>query len=106
MNDKQREALKANEFPKGKSGNPGGRPKNDGWFRRMCRKRTVKALAALTKALEDPSTRVSAAKVLLEFGWGKTPQVVRLPEDGDPETGVPTADEAAAAAARLRERAH
>jgi hypothetical protein len=63
-------------FPKGTSGNPGGRPKGDAWFRELCRKRTVRALKALTEALEDPATRVSAAKALLEFGWGKAPAVI------------------------------
>lgn len=60
-------------FQKGVSGNAGGRPKGDGWFRKLCRKRTVKALKALTDALDDPDSRVAAAKALLEFGWGKAP---------------------------------
>jgi hypothetical protein len=65
-------------FPKGVSGNPTGRPKNDGWFRELCRKRTVKALKALTSALSDPDSRVAAAKALLEFGWGKAPARLEL----------------------------
>lgn len=53
--------------------NPTGRPKTDGHFRELCRKRTVKALKALTAALDDPDSRVAAAKALLEFAWGKAP---------------------------------
>lgn len=60
-------------FPKGVSGNPTGRPKTDGWFRELCRKRTRKALKALTKALDNPDNSVAAAKALLEFAWGKAP---------------------------------
>lgn len=60
-------------FPKGVSGNRAGRPKVDGWFRELCRKRTRKALKALTDALDDPDSRVAAAKALLEFAWGKAP---------------------------------
>jgi hypothetical protein len=73
-------------FPKGVSGNPGGRPKGDGWFRKLCQKRTVRALKALDAALEDPDSRVSAAKALLEFGWGKAPAAGYVaPADGTHE---------------------
>jgi hypothetical protein len=58
---------------KGARLNPTGRPKTDGHFRELCRKRTRKALKALTDALSDPDTRVPAAKALLEFAWGKAP---------------------------------
>lgn len=65
-------------FKKGESGNPGGRPKGDAWFRKLCRKRTVKALRALEAALLREEHAVPAAKALLEFGWGKAPSVVEV----------------------------
>jgi hypothetical protein len=89
------------KFQPGQSGNAGGRPKGDAWFRKLCRRRTMRALKALDAALKDEHFRVSAAKALLEFGWGKAPAVVVLPEDGD-GTGVPSAEEAARAAEELR----
>lgn len=65
--------------------NPTGRPKGDRWFRELCRKRTRKALKALTDALadEDGKIRVSAAKALLEFGWGRAPAAGFMPPKED-----------------------
>lgn len=72
-------------FAKGKSGNPGGRPALIGEFRDKCRERTDAALKALEDALEDPLARVAAAKVLLEFGWGKPSQSMQVTgEEGRP----------------------
>jgi hypothetical protein len=65
-------------FQKGKSGNPGGRPAELGQFRALCREATPKALRALKLALKDPEKSVAAAKVLLEFGWGKPTQSVSV----------------------------
>lgn len=71
-------------WQKGQSGNPGGRPKGDAWFRALCRKKTLRALRSLVATMEgpDPGPAVSAAKAILEFGWGKAPAVVTIPEDG------------------------
>lgn len=67
----------------GESGNPGGRPKGDAWYRKLCRKRTVKALKALDRVMEgnDPGPIVSAAKAVLEYAWGRAPGVVVIPND-------------------------
>lgn len=63
-------------FPKGTSGNPGGRPAELGQFRALCREKTPEALNALSVAMADPDHAVAAAKVLLEFGWGKPTQPI------------------------------
>ena len=66
-------------FQKGKSGNPGGRPGQLGEFREMCRTHTAAAVTALVEALSVGGTEsVSAARVLLEYGWGKP---AAAPED-------------------------
>ncbi len=55
---------------KGQSGNPGGRPKG---IAAKAREHTDKALEVLAEALddEDRRVRVTAAKELLDRGWGK-----------------------------------
>jgi hypothetical protein len=59
-------------FQKGASGNPGGRPADYGEFRALCRTKSPQAVAALEAALANgDSASVAAARVLLEYGWGK-----------------------------------
>ncbi len=63
-------------FVKGKSGNPGGKPKGIGDMRALARCHTEKALAVLVAALESSreDIRVKAADALLDRGWGKPTQ--------------------------------
>lgn len=62
-------------WPKGVSGNPGGRKPG---LEQMCRKHTAAAINALVRALRVPQTRVPAAVALLDRGWGKPLQSVEV----------------------------
>jgi len=81
-------------FQKGRSGNPGGRPKVVAEVKELARAHTREAIETLVSIMSNPKTapaaRVSAANALLDRGYGKPPQhitgeggpsfVVRLPE--------------------------
>lgn len=64
------------KFVKGQSGNPGGRPKSLLDMQELARSHTAAAIEALAAALQDRHTRVSAASVLLDRGWGKAATVL------------------------------
>lgn len=62
-------------WQKGRSGNPGGRPRR-GYYdgpsiTELARTYTPDAVKALALALHHPATRVPAAVALLDRGWGK-----------------------------------
>lgn len=60
-------------FQPGRSGNPGGRPKHDGWVRELAQANTERAIQTLVDALDsaDERIRLSAANALLDRGWGR-----------------------------------
>ena len=61
-------------FPRGVSGNPGGRPRAALDVQELARAHTPDAIQALVAALSSPRERVSAAVALLDRGWGKPTQ--------------------------------
>lgn len=77
------------QFQKGVSGNPGGKPKDHEQLREAARSFTLEAVKTLASIMRGKghaaSSRVAAATVLLERGWGKPLQqveVTRTPFDG------------------------
>lgn len=78
--------VRGRPFVKGQSGNPGGRTKEMAWLRDEARKLAAKSLAALADVLDTGtgSERVSAARELLDRGFGKATQIIAGDPDGEP----------------------
>jgi len=73
------------KFPKGKSGNPGGRPKVLGELQELARQHAPEVIAELARlALKAKSetARIAAGRELLDRGFGRARQSmeVSLPE--------------------------
>lgn len=77
-NDSKPRAPKG-QFQKGRSGNPGGRPKKNGDVVAAAREHTATAihtLAHLMQHAESEATRAQGARILLERGWGAPTQYI------------------------------
>lgn len=65
---------------KGKSGNPGGRPKVVAEVKELARQYTTDAISALAEICKNPkappAARVAAAQALLDRGYGKPTQFI------------------------------
>ena len=65
-------------FAKGQSGNPGGRPKALADVQEAARAHTADAIGTLAAICTDPkapeASRVTAANLLLDRGWGRPTQ--------------------------------
>jgi len=75
-------------FPKGKSGNPGGRPKVLGEVQELARQYAPAAiveLARLALKARNETARIAAIRELLDRGYGRTRQSVEVSApDGNP----------------------
>ena len=72
------------QFPKGQSGNPGGRPKDEARVAELAQSYTAEAIDTLVELMrygKDDRVRGTAAQALLDRGWGK-PEVEVVSEAG------------------------
>ena len=67
-------------FPKGKSGNPGGRPKVEGEVRAPAQQHGPAALQRLIALMKSKNERVAvvAAQTVLDRGYGRPAQALQL----------------------------
>jgi Family of unknown function (DUF5681) len=68
-------------FKKGKSGNPGGRPRQLASVMHEARRHTLEALQVqlqLMQSAESESVRLNAAEAILNRGWGRPIQALQV----------------------------
>ena len=72
-------------FEKGKSGNPGGRPKEVAEVRELAKKHGPAAIERLVKLMtsENERTAVAACEAILNRGYGRPAQSVTVAGDPD-----------------------
>jgi len=67
--------TKTGQFVKGKSGNPGGRPKVPEPFKELVQRKSVPALERIIEIMENPASKPGdvfmCAKLILEYANGK-----------------------------------
>lgn len=74
------------KFEKGKSGNPGGRPKDTLGLKELARANTEEAIKTLVSIMRNKkasaAARVAAVAALLDRGYGKPSQSISGPDGG------------------------
>lgn len=77
-------------FEPGKSGNPGGRPKENAEVKRLARAHAVEAIQGIVAlmASEDERTRLAACQTILDRGYGKPAQALIGGDEDDPPITV------------------
>ena len=73
-------------FAPGKSGNPGGRPKENKDFQNACREKSFEALDILYSLMRTSpkcEIRVECAKIIIERAWGKVAEAKEEPSPED-----------------------
>lgn len=70
-------------FVKGKSGNPGGRPKEDNEVKELARQHSAEALKRLVEWMrsDNPKASVGACQAVLDRAYGKPAQAVTVSGD-------------------------
>ena len=73
-------------FQPGKSGNPGGKPKQVIEVVHLARQYTTLAITTLAEIAKEglsEAARVHASEILIERGWGKAPQTITVLDERD-----------------------
>ena len=81
----QKDRLRSGQLAPGRSGNPGGRPKDEHRVAELARSYTVEAIETLVKLMrdgKDERVRGTAAQALLDRGWGKAKVDVAVGAEG------------------------
>ena len=72
--------MRGRPFPKGRSGNPGGRPREIRGVIELARSHSPAAIATLAKIMRNerapPAARVGAANAILDRAHGRPPQAI------------------------------
>lgn len=79
-------------FEKGKSGNPGGRPKLANEAKELAQQHGYEAIKRLADLIHDDDKRVSVAacQALLDRAYGKPSQAIAVAGDPNNSTPIPS----------------